>query len=79
MPFRSIVAEPHELAKLAAAFDAAWRGVNSVNTIGTKSQNRARQRLAKIILELWRDDPEQPLGARAIERFMADEPPTEVD
>jgi hypothetical protein len=28
MPFRSIVAEPHQLAKLADAFDAAWMGVN---------------------------------------------------
>jgi hypothetical protein len=34
MPFRSIVAKPHELAKLAAAFDSAWMDVNSVETIG---------------------------------------------
>jgi hypothetical protein len=27
MPFRSIVAEPLELAKLAGAYDAAWLGV----------------------------------------------------
>lgn len=73
MPFRSIVAEPHELAKLAAAFDAAWSGVNSVHTVGTQSQKWARKRLAEIILELWRDDPEQPLSARAVERFLAHE------
>ncbi|WP_103872609.1 hypothetical protein [Bosea lathyri] len=71
MPFRSIVAEPDELAKLADAFDAAWMGVNSVNTIGTQSQKRARTRLAEIILELWREDPTQALSARAVERFLA--------
>jgi hypothetical protein len=38
MPFRSIVAEPHDLAKLANAFDAAWIGVNSVHTIGRGSK-----------------------------------------
>jgi hypothetical protein len=73
MPFRSIIAEPDQLAKLAGAFDAAWMGVNSVNTIGTQSQKRARDRLAEIILELWREDPTQPLSARAVERFLASE------
>jgi hypothetical protein len=70
MPFRSIVAEPHELAKLAAAYDAAWIGVNSVETIGAQSQKQARQRLAAIILELWREDPDEALAARAVERFF---------
>ena len=79
MPFRSIVAEPDQLAKLADAFDAAWIVVNSVNTIGTQSQKRARARLAEIILELWRDDPEQLLSARAVERFLADWPLAETD
>jgi hypothetical protein len=69
MPFRSIVAEPHELARLAAAFDAAWMGLNSAETIGSRAQDEARKRLADIILELWREDPEQPLAARAVERF----------
>jgi hypothetical protein len=73
MPFRSIVAEPHELAKLANAFDAAWIGVNSVHTIGHVAQKRERSRLAAIILELWREEPSLPLGARAIERFLAAE------
>jgi hypothetical protein len=35
MPFRSIVSNPKQLAKLGAAFDAAWMGVNSVHTIGS--------------------------------------------
>jgi hypothetical protein len=47
--FRSIVAEPHELARLAAAFDAAWIGVNSVHTIGIQS---ARARLVEIVHQL---------------------------
>ncbi len=71
MPFRSIVAEPHELAKLASAFDAAWIAVNSVHTIGSQSQKLARGRLAAIILDLWKEDPEQPLSASAVERFLA--------
>lgn len=74
MPFRSIVTDPKQLARLAAAFDATWMGVNSVHTVGTQSQKRARTRLAEIILELWREDPEQPLGARAVERFLASAP-----
>lgn len=73
-PFQSINAEPHELAKLCAAFDVAWRGVISVDTVGATSQKRARKRMAKIILELWRDNPDQALAARAIERFHAAEP-----
>ena len=75
MAVRSIVAEPEQLAKLAGAFDAAWMGVNSVETIGAQSRNRARVQLAEIILELWREDPDQPLGARAVERFLAKERP----
>ncbi len=78
MPFRSIVAEPKQLARLADAFDTAWIGVNSVHTVGTQSQKRARARLAEIILELWRDDPDQPLGAHAIERFLASEEPPQT-
>lgn len=77
MPFRHIVAEPAELAKLARAFDAAWMAVNSVHTIGSQEQKRARLRLAAIILDLWREDPSQLLGATAVERFLAI--PTEGD
>jgi hypothetical protein len=44
--------------------------VNSVETIGAQSQKLARRRLADIILELWRDDPDQALAARAVERFF---------
>jgi hypothetical protein len=55
---------------LAAAFDSAWMGVNSVDTIGAQSQKQARQRLAAIILELWRDDPSQAQPARAVERIF---------
>lgn len=71
MPFRHIVAEPAELAKLARAFDAAWMAVNSVHTIGSQSQKSARDRLAEIILDLWNEDQEQPLSAAAVERFLA--------
>ena len=78
MPVRSFVAEPEQLVKLAAAFDSAWLGVNSVQTVGAQSQNRARVRLAEIILQLWREDPTQPLGARAVERFLASEPPPDA-
>jgi len=59
MPFRSIDVDPHELAKLGKAFDAAWMGINCVDTIGAVAQNKARQRLAEIILDLWREDRDQ--------------------
>jgi len=33
-------------------------GINSVDTIGAVAQNNARERLAEIILHLWREDPD---------------------
>lgn len=55
MSFRTVTADPKELVKLAMAFDAAWVGVISAQTVGARSQKAARQRLAKIIIDLWRE------------------------
>lgn len=69
--FSNRVAEPEELAKLGAAFDAAWLGINDASTIGATAQAAARERLGYIIVDLWKADPEQDLAARAVEQFIA--------
>jgi hypothetical protein len=74
MSFRTVTADPRELVKLAAAFDAAWIGVISAQTIGVRSQKAARQRLARIIIDLWRETPQEPLAARAVEIYLYGEP-----
>jgi hypothetical protein len=50
MPLRSVDAEPDELAKLCAAFDAAWIGINSPEPIASAGQSAARERLGYIMV-----------------------------
>lgn len=68
MPFRSIVAEPQELAKLAAAFDTAWIDLNGTTLIPPAGQSAARERLGYIIISLW-EQGEERLAAKAAELF----------
>ncbi|MCV9940664.1 hypothetical protein OIU35_30310 [Boseaceae bacterium BT-24-1] len=68
MPFRSIIAEPHELAKLSAAFDAAWIGINDTAPIALADQTAAREKLGRILIRLWREG-EEHLAARGAELF----------
>jgi hypothetical protein len=69
MPFRSIVAEPHELAKLASAFDVAWIGINDAKPIAPAEQTAARERLGSILIRLWQDG-EEDLAAKGMELFL---------
>jgi hypothetical protein len=69
MPFRSIVAEPQDLAKLSAAFDAAWIGINSTTPIAPAEQSTARERLGHIIIGLWKQG-EEHLTAKGVELFL---------
>ncbi|WID99667.1 hypothetical protein QO058_30140 (plasmid) [Bosea vestrisii] len=69
MPFRSIVAEPQELAKLSAAFDAAWIGINSATPIAPAGQSVARERLGYIIVGLW-EQGEERLAAKGVQLFL---------
>jgi hypothetical protein len=69
MPFRSIVAEPHELAKLSSAFDAAWIAINDARPIAPAQQTAARERLESILIRLWQDG-EEDLAAKGVELFL---------
>lgn len=63
MPFRSIVATPEELARIAAAFGEIAARVDP------PSEPVQRERLASIIAELWRADPSVDLAVLAVQRF----------
>lgn len=67
MPFRSIVATPEELARIAAAFDEAWSEIAA--RVDPPSEPVQRERLASIIAELWRADPSVDLAVLAVRRF----------
>ncbi|WP_069883041.1 hypothetical protein [Bosea sp. BIWAKO-01] len=68
MPFRSIVASPEELARIASAFEEAWGEVaQSVDPLSAPGQ---RERLAAVITELWSEDPTIDLKRRAVQRFQ---------
>lgn len=73
MPFRSIVAEPQELAILSAAFDAAWIAINSTLPIPSADQSVARERLGYIIIGLWKQG-EARLAAKGVELFLDSTP-----
>ncbi|KFC64692.1 hypothetical protein FG93_05288 [Bosea sp. LC85] len=66
MPFRSIVATPEELARIAAAFEEAWNDIEA--RIDPLSAPGQRERLAAIVAELWADHP-LDLAAAAVRRF----------
>ncbi|MCV9941132.1 hypothetical protein OIU35_32690 [Boseaceae bacterium BT-24-1] len=75
MPFRAIVAEPQELAKLSAAFDAAWIAIHSAAPVETRRQSSAaRERLGCIIIDLWKQGEECLVG-KGVERFLSQDHP----
>jgi hypothetical protein len=78
MPFRSIVAEPEELAKLSEAFDRAWIEINEAAPVDPLAAAAARERLGYIIVGLWKLDPRQDLASTAVRLFTstADAAPT---
>ncbi|MGO4670718.1 hypothetical protein [Bosea sp. 2RAB26] len=69
MPFRSIVATPEELARVAAAFEEAWSEVAA--RIDPGSAPGQRERLAAIIAELWSSDQTVDLALMAVRQFDA--------
>lgn len=71
MPFRSIVAEPDEIARMQTAVDEAWASIQLLKAVDPLSAGAERERLAYIVVGLWKQDPEQDLAATAVERFMA--------
>ena len=71
MPFRSIIAEPEELAKLYGVFDSAWIEINRHSPVDPLATPAARERLGYIIVGLWKADPSQDLVKAAIEQFTS--------
>lgn len=68
MPFRGLVGSPEQLARITAAFDAAWRDVSARGPFSTKIQQN-RTWLAHIVLSLAEQQHANLSGA-AIERFL---------
>jgi hypothetical protein len=71
MPFRSIVAEPEDLAVLCAAFDRAWIAINQGTPIDPLMTSAARERLGHILIGFWKVDPMQDLAAAAIHAYRS--------
>ncbi|PZN97806.1 MAG: hypothetical protein DCF30_15675 [Hyphomicrobiales bacterium] len=67
MPFRDVIAEPNDLAKLSAAFDEAWTAIGP----GIDPQARSAERgyLGSIILGLWQLGESDMLAAKAVIKF----------
>lgn len=70
MPFRSIAADPQELLKLEQAFEDAWASINAVRLVSATNASSERERLEKIIIELWQTDREANVAARALRHFF---------
>ncbi len=68
MPFRNLVASPEQLARITAAFDAAWLDVSARGPFSTKIQQN-RTWLAHIVLSLA-ERQHVNLSEAAIERFL---------
>lgn len=71
MYFRSEVAEPAILQKLADAFDAAWIAINADHPIDPLAASAERERLGYLLMHLWQTEPDAALAAVAAERFLA--------
>lgn len=71
MFFRSEIADPGDLQRLADAFDAAWIAINAVSPIDALAASAERERLSYILMHLWQADPHTDLAAVAVERFRA--------
>lgn len=70
MFFRSLVATPVELQRLARAFDEAWIVINSTLPIDPLVASAERQRLSDILVLLWKSTPHSDLAALAAQRFL---------
>lgn len=71
MFYRTEVADPADLRRLADAFDAAWIAVNAHKPIDPLAASAERERMSNILLHLWQWDPAADLATVAGERFLA--------
>lgn len=70
MPFRSIVAEPEELAALSTAFDTAWQQIHARNPMDPLRVAAERERLGFLIVTLWKSEPVETWVPKAVEAFL---------
>ena len=70
MPFRSIVAEPEELAALSTAFDSAWQQISARQTVDPLRVAAERERLGFLIVTLWKSEPVETWIPKAVEGFF---------
>lgn len=71
MPFRSIVAEPEQLAKLSLAFDQAWVEINRRTPIEAEAKAVARERLGSLLVSLWQNHPGSDLASLAVIAYFS--------
>lgn len=71
MPFRSIVANPEDVARMTAALEDAWAEIQRRKPIPVLSVAAERERLGYIVAGLWQQDPHCDLATAAVERFLA--------
>ncbi|AOO79556.1 hypothetical protein [Bosea vaviloviae] len=72
MLFRSIIAEPEQIALLKASFERAWRLIEARGGAFDPSRIPGqRQRLAYIVMGLWRLDADANIVAPAVAQFFA--------
>jgi hypothetical protein len=71
MPFRTMMVEPEAVAALTATFEKAWSMVEARGVIDPLRVAGQRERLAYIIVGLWKDEPDGELAQQAVEQFFA--------
>jgi hypothetical protein len=74
MPFRSIVANPEDIARMAAALEDGWAEIQRRKPIHVLSVAAERERLGYIIAGLWEQQQRSDLAGSAVERFFATAP-----
>lgn len=70
MPFRSIVAEPEVVERLSGALAQAWAAIEARGALDPLRESAQRERLAHIIIGLWKSDPDGEFVEPAVEQFF---------
>lgn len=72
MPFRTMMIEPEAVSALTSIFEQAWSRVEARGAVDPLRVAAQRERLAYIILGLWKVDPDGALIEPAVEQFFAE-------
>lgn len=71
MPFRSIIANPDDIAMMTVALEDAWGEIQRLKPIDPLSVAGERERLGYIIAGLWEQGLRSDLARQAVERIFA--------